>query len=284
MRPPFGLIDGALVAHLAASGIDLAGIPGRLTINRRVNRIDWGGIELGDDPHFRPVGVGAVEVGHALLVVTRHQRRISGLKAHQLALEGVTARAIRIVFPVAIPVGVEHVGSAVKIEAAIGSLLPAGVLLIRLDRDLVVVGQPFPVADAIDRLPLVLVLLATLDAAVDDVDGGTKAVADTGIHFAFGGYPGAINHVQHGRFRGLRGEEEPDGRSEVEPGVRHQPRVVEQHGGIAIEHRLGEGTVVEVVRKLLGAAAEVPLTRAAWPLLVLPVVLATAGGIAGLSL
>ncbi len=228
--------------------------------------------------------MGAVEVGHAFLVITWHQRRISGLKAHQLALEGVTARAIRIVFPVAIPVGVEHVGSAVKIEAAIGSLLPAGVLLIRLDRDLVVVGQPFPVADTIDRLPLVLVLFTTLYAAVDDVDGGTEAIADTGVSLPFGGYPGAINHVQHGRFRGLRGEEKPDGRSEVEPGVCHQPRVVEQHGGIAIKHRLGEGAVVEVVRKLLGAAAEVPLTRAAGPLLVLPVVLATAGGVAGLSL
>ncbi len=146
------------------------------------------------------------------------------------------------------------------------------------------VGQPFPVADTIERLPLVLVLLATLDAAVDDVDGGTEAIADTGVSFPLGGNPGAINHVQHGRFRGLRGEEEPDGRSEVEPGVRHQPRVVEQHGGIAIEHRLGEGAVVEVVRKLLGAAAEIPLTRAARPLLVLPVVLAAACGVAGLSL
>ncbi len=228
--------------------------------------------------------MGAVEVGHALLVIARHQRRVGGLEADQLTLEGVTARAIRIVFPVAIPVGVEHVGGAVEVEAAIRRLLPAGILLIGLDRDLVVIDQPFPIANTVDRLPLVLVLFATLDAAIDDVDGGTKAVADTGIHFPFGGYPGAVNHVQHGRLGRLWRQEEPDGRGEVEPGVRHQPRVVEQHGGIAIEHRLGEGAVVEVVGELLGTAAEVALSGTAGPLLVLPVVLTATGGVAGLSL
>ncbi len=225
----------------------------------------------------------SIKIGHALLVITRHQRRVSGLEAHQLALKGVTARAIRVVFPVTIPVGVEHIGGAVEIKAAIRGLLPAGVLLIPLDRDLVVLGQPFPVADAIDRLPLVLVLLATLDTAVDDVNGGAKAITDTGVSFPCGGHPGAVNHVQHGRFRGLRGQEEPDGRSEVKPGVCHQPRVVEQHRGIAIKHRLGEGAVVKVVGELLGTAAEVSLAGTAGPLLVLPVVLAAAGGVAGLS-
>ncbi len=228
--------------------------------------------------------MGAVEVGHALLVISWHQRRVGGLEPHQLTLERVATWPIRVVFPVAVPVGVEHVGGAVEVEAAIGSLLPAGVLLVGLERDLVMLGQPFPVADAVDRLTLVLVLLAALDAAVDDVDGGAKAVADAGIYLALGGHPGAVNHVQHGGLGSLRGQEEPDGGGEVEPGVRHQPWVVEQHGRIAVKHRLGEGAVVEVVRELLGAAAEITLPCAAGPLLVLPVVLAAACGVAGLPL
>ena len=102
MRPPFGLIDGALVAHLAASGIDLGRFPGRVATDGGFARIDRRWSQFVHDTHFRPVGVGAVEVGHTLLVITRHQCRISGLEAHQLALKGVTARAIRIVLPVAI--------------------------------------------------------------------------------------------------------------------------------------------------------------------------------------
>ena len=69
----------------------------------------------------------------------------------------------------------------------------------------------------------------------------------------------------------LRRGEEPDGAGEVEPGVRHEVRVVEQQPTLA-EHGLAELPVVEVVTQLLGAAPIVlpPLARpvrAARPLL-----------------
>ena len=145
-------------------------------------------------------------------------------------------------------------------------------------------GQPFPVTDAVDRLPLVLILLATLYATVDDVDGGTKAITDAGRNLALGGHPGSVDDVQHGGFGGLRRQEEPDGGGEVEPGVGHQAGVVQQHGGVAVKHRLGEGAVVEVIGELFRTTAKVALPRATGPFPVLPVILATAGGIAELPL
>lgn len=135
--------------------------------------------------------------------------------------------------------------------------------------------KPLPVADAVDRLALVLFCSPHLDATVDDVDGGAKAVADARRQLTLGGHPGPVDDVQHGGFGSLGRQEEPDGGGEVEPGVRHQPGVVEEHGGVAVEHGLGEGAVVEVVGELLGAATEIALTGAAGPAPVLPVTLAT---------
>ncbi len=272
------------MAHLVAGGVDLACLPGGDAAHRWRSRVDGRRIELGHHPHLGPVGVGAVDVGHALLVIPRHQGRVGGLEAHQLAFERVTTGSVRVVFPVAVPVGVEHVGGAVEVEAAIGGLLPAGVLLVGQHGDPVVGRQPLPIADTVDRLPLVPVLLAALDAAVDDVDGGAKAIADARRDLPLGGHPGAVDHVQHGGLGSLGRQEEPDGGGKVEPGVGHQPRVVEEHCGIAAKHGLREGTVVEVVGELLGAATEIALAGAARPLLVLPVVLAATRGVAGLSL
>ena len=85
------------------------------------------------------------------------------------------------------------------------------------------------------------------------------------------GLPGAVNHVQHAGFGRLGRGQEPGGGGEVEPGVRHEVRVVEQQPALA-EHGLAELPVVEVVAQLLGAAPVVlpPLARpvrAARPLL-----------------
>ncbi|CAJ1839252.1 hypothetical protein CDAIGKPJ_02037 [Aeromonas salmonicida] len=145
-------------------------------------------------------------------------------------------------------------------------------------------GQPLPITDPADRLPLVLVLFTTLYATIDDVDGGAKAIADAGRYLALGGHPGAVNHMQHGGLGRLGGEEKPDGGCQVQPGVGHQPRVVEQHRGIAVKHRLGEGAVIEVIRELLCAATEIALPRTAGPLLVLPVILPAPSGVTRLPL
>ena len=64
------------------------------------------------------------------------------------------------------------------------------------------------------------------------------------------------------RFGRLGRDIEPGGGGEVEPGVRHEVRVVEQQPALA-EHGLAELPVVEVVAQLLGAAPVVlpPLAR-----------------------
>ena len=86
--------------------------------------------------------------------------------------------------------------------------------------------------------------------------------------------PGAIDNLQHAWFWRLRIGEEEDRTRQVQPGIRHQLRFVEQ-GADGAKHRFRERTVVVVVRQLLRAAAKVAYEVAvfvltAWPGLSLP--------------
>ena len=113
--------------------------------------------------------------------------------------------------------------------------------------------------------------VAALYPAVDDHDGGSEARLQLVLPVAFVRLPGAVNDVEHAGLGRLRVGVEPGGGGEVEPGVRHEVRVVEQQPALA-EHGLAELPVVEVVAQLLGAAPVVlpPLARpvrAARPLL-----------------
>ena len=69
----------------------------------------------------------------------------------------------------------------------------------------------------------------------------------------------ATKNLQHAGLGRLRGDEEPDRRGEVQPGGRHQLRLLQEDAGVA-EDGLGEGAVVEVPAQLFGTAAEVLLT------------------------
>ena len=72
----------------------------------------------------------------------------------------------------------------------------------------------------------------------------------------FIGHPRPVNYVEHAGLGGLRGGVEPGGGGEVQPGVRHEVRVVEQQAAV-LEHGLAELAVVEVVAELLGSSAEI---------------------------
>ena len=115
---------------------------------------------------------------------------------------------------------------------------------------------------------------AALHPAVDDLGGHPEARHQAVLPVVGVGLPGAVDHVQHGGLGRLRIDEEEHGAGQVEPGVRHFLRVVQQ-GAHSTEHGLGEGAVVVVVRQLLGATTEVTLELAvvelaARPLLTLP--------------
>ena len=72
----------------------------------------------------------------------------------------------------------------------------------------------------------------------------------------FVGLPGPVNDVQHAGLGRLGGGVEPGGGGQVQPGVRHEVRVVQQQPAV-LEHGLAELAVVEVVAQLFGAAAEI---------------------------
>ena len=77
----------------------------------------------------------------------------------------------------------------------------------------------------------------------------------------FIGHPRPVNDVKHAGLGGLRGGVEPGGGGEVQPGVRHEVRVVEEKTTFA-EHGLAELAVVKVVAELFGPPAVIflPLT------------------------
>ncbi len=86
--------------------------------------------------------------------------------------------------------------------------------------------------------------------------------------------PGAVNNLQHAWFWRLRVGKEEDRTGQVQPGVGHQLRFIEQCADIAV-HRFGEWTVVVVVGQLLSTATKVAQEVAifvftAWPGLTLP--------------
>ena len=61
--------------------------------------------------------------------------------------------------------------------------------------------------------------------------------------------------MQHAGLGRLGGGVEPGGGGQVEPGVRHEVRVVQQEPPVT-KHGLAELAVVEVVAELLGSATE----------------------------
>ena len=76
------------------------------------------------------------------------------------------------------------------------------------------------------------------------------------------GYPGTIDDVQHAWLGRLGRDIEPGGGGQVEPGVRHEVRMIQEQSPV-IKHRLTELTIVEVVTQLLGSSTIVlpPLAR-----------------------
>ena len=68
--------------------------------------------------------------------------------------------------------------------------------------------------------------------------------------------PGAVDNLKHAWFWRLWIGEEEDGARQVQPGIGHQLRFVEQRADIAV-HCFREWTVVVVVGQLLSAAAKV---------------------------
>ena len=68
----------------------------------------------------------------------------------------------------------------------------------------------------------------------------------------FVGLPGPVNDVQHAGLGRLGGGVEPGGGGEVQPGVRHEVRVVQEKTTLT-KHGLAELAVVEVVAELFGS-------------------------------
>ena len=68
--------------------------------------------------------------------------------------------------------------------------------------------------------------------------------------------PCTVDHLQHAWFWRLWIGEEEDSTGQVQPGVRHQLRFVEQCTHVAV-HRFREWTVVVVVRQLFRTASEI---------------------------
>ena len=77
----------------------------------------------------------------------------------------------------------------------------------------------------------------------------------------FVGLPGPVNDVQHAGLGRLGGGVEPGGGGQVQPGVRHEVRVVQEQPSV-LKHGLAELAVVEVVTQLLRSSAVILLELA----------------------
>ena len=188
---------------------------------------------------------------HALAVVTVFKCAERGLVTHQLARVGFAVRSIRAPSPVLFPVNLQG-ACATFVELLHGG---ATQHFVRRNRHFQVVRELFVVLDTVLRLRN-FSRAAALNAAVDDLGGHTKARNQTVGFIVIVRLPCTVDHLQHAWFWRLRIGEEEDRTRQVQPGVRHQLRFVEQRTHVAV-HRFREWTVVVIVGQLFRTTTEV---------------------------